>query len=632
MPVPACYTGNVLHLNLSTGELTIDHPSEDFYRKYGGGSAMGLFYLLRDLPRQIDPLGPENILTFFTGPLTGLPISGQSRINANALSPLGNAVGDGQAGGFFPAALKHAGFDGIVIRGRAEKPVYLYIHAGQARLEDAGEVWGKDTLEVDQRMAEKYGKVEVMQIGPAGEKLVRIAAIMNMHSRANGRTGMGAVMGSKNLKAIVVQGNLRLTAAEPGVISRQNREGTKNIPNIPDVKGLQMNGTSDCIPFQQTYGTLPTFNYNEGTFDQWEQISGERMTDTILTDRDTCYACTVHCKRVVETEYKGEKVIPEYGGPEYETISTLGSYCGVDNLDAIALANQLCNRYGIDTISCGATIAFAMECFEKGALTLEDTGGLDLRFGNADAMLDMVRMIAARQGIGDLLAEGSARAAPRIGKGAEDYLITVKGSEAPAHMPQAKKTLGLIYAVNPFGADHQSHEHDPFYEEGVNEFYLTRLAHLGLTNPQPVYSWNDEKLRYAYLTELFFSALDSLSLCQFVFGPSWELYGPAEMAELLSAATGWQFGVQEILEIGERRLNMLRALNAREGFTREDDRLPKKFLKPLQGTGPTAGVFWKKEDLERTKDQYYRMAGWEVDTGNPGPDKLRQLGLEWIPM
>jgi aldehyde:ferredoxin oxidoreductase len=628
--MPKCYTENVLHLDLTKCEQSVEHPSEDFYRKYGGGSAMGLYYLLRDLPAGVDPLGSDNILTLFTGPLTGLPIPGQSRITANALSPLGNAIGDSQAGGFFPAALKHSGFDGLVIRGKSEKPVYLYIHNGEAELLDASDLWEKETAEVDHLLGEKYGKVEVMQIGPAGEKMVRIAAIMNMHTRANGRTGMGAVMGSKNLKAIVVQGNIRLYAANAAEITRQNREGTKNIPNLPDMKGLQLNGTSDCIPFQQAYGTLPSFNYNEGTFDQFMDISGEHMTDTILINRDTCYACTVRCKRVVETEYHQKKVDPEYGGPEYETIATLGSYCGIGNLDAIALGNQLCNQYGIDTISCGATIAFAMECFKKGIISLEDTEGLELCFGNADAMLETIRRIGKRQGIGDILAEGSARAARRFGRGADELLITVKGTEVPAHMPQAKKTLGLIYAVNPFGADHQSHEHDPFYENGVNEFYLTRLAHLGLTNPQPMYGWSDEKLRYAYLTELFYSALDTYSLCQFVFGPSWELYGPAEMAQILSAATGWNINVTDILEMGERRLNMLRAFNAREGFTREDDTLPKKFFKPLMGKGPTAGVAWKKEDLERAKDQYYLMAGWDMATGNPGPEKLRKLGLEWI--
>jgi aldehyde:ferredoxin oxidoreductase len=624
------FNGKILHVDLTRGALSIEEPPEEFYRTYGGGSAMGAYYLLRDLPSGADPLGPQNILTFFTGPITGLPVSGQSRICINALSPLSGGIGDSQAGGFAPAALKFAGFDGIVVKGASARPAYLFIAEGKAELHDAAGLWGRPTEEVDRLLAEKHGKVEVMQIGPAGEKQVRLAAIMNMHNRANARTGVGAVMGSKQLKAVVVQGHLKLQAADPKGVSRQHKEGTRNIEAIPDMKGIALNGTADVVPFQHSIGSLPAFNYNEGTFERYMEISGERMRETILKERDTCYACTVRCKRVVETEYQGQKVEPTYGGPEYETLATMGSYCGIADLGAISLSNQLCNAYGLDTIGTGATIAFAMECFEKGILTTADTGGLELRFGNADAMLELVRQIGERRGLGDVLAEGSARAAKRIGRGAEQCLITTKGTEAPAHMPQAKKSLGLIYAVNPFGADHQSSEHDPLYEEGVGEFYLKRLASMGLTTPQPPGSMTDEKIRYAFRTQCFYSAMDTYSLCQFVFGPSWELYGPVETAEILSAGTGWDVTIDEILEVGERRLNMMRAFNARQGLTRKDDTLPRKFFKPLQGTGPTAGVAWKEEELERVKDVYYRLAGWDVATGNPTPRKLEELKLGWL--
>lgn len=622
--------GKILHVDLTSGALTTEEPEEAFYRTYGGGSAMGLYYLLRDLPRGADPLGPENILTLMTGPITGLAVSGQSRICANALSPLSGGIGDSQAGGFAPAALKFAGFDGLVIKGAAKKPVYLYIAEGKAELLDAGALWGRSTAEVDELLEAKHGKVEVMQVGQAGEKKVRLAAIMNMHNRANGRTGMGAVMGSKLLKAVVVQGKFKPQAADQKTVSRHHKDGTRNIDEIPDMKGLALNGTADVVPFQNSIGSLPAFNYNEGTFEKYVEISGERMRETILKERDTCYACTVRCKRVVETEYKAEKVEPTYGGPEYETLATFGSYCGIADLHAVALASQLCNAYGLDSIGTGATISFAMECFEKGLITTADTGGLELKFGNADAMVELVRQIGERRGFGDLLAEGSARAAKKIGKGADECLTTCKGTEAPAHMPQAKKSLGLIYAVNPFGADHQSSEHDPLYEDGVGEFYLKRLAALGLTTPQPPGSMTDEKIRYAWRTECFYSAMDTYSLCQFVFGPSWELYGPVETAEILAAGTGWDVTVEEILEVGERRLNMMRAFNARHGFTRKDDTLPKKFFKPLQGTGPTAGVAWKEEELERVKDVYYRLAGWDAATGNPSPKKLEALKLGWL--
>ena len=627
-----CVNHSILHVNLTNGELKTEQPDDAFYRKYGGGSAMGLYYILKLTPPGSDPLGPQNTLTFFTGIPTGLPVSGQSRICINARSPISLAIGDSQGGGFFPAALKHAGFDGIVVQGRADQPVYLYLHDGQAEIRDAEHLWGLTTGEAEERIKTELGdpKLEVLQIGPAGEKLNLLAAVMNMHNRANGRTGMGAVMGSKNLKAIVVKAARKSEAVDKATLASLQRLGSKSIDQYPDVKGLMLNGTADVVAFQNSIGSLPTYNYNQGDFDQFEAICGDRMTDTILKGNDTCFTYTVRCKRVVETEYKGRKVLPTYGGPEYETISTTGSYCGISDLNAIALASQLCNMYGLDTIGTGATIAFAMECFENGVLSLSDTDGIELRFGNADAMLTMIEKIGRREGFGAVLADGSARAAERIGRNSHRYLVTTKNTELPAHIPHAKKTLGVIYAVNPFGADHQSSEHDPMYEEGGFDHYYQRLALLGLHQPQKPGSMNEEKIRFAYLSECFYSALDSYSLCQFVWGPAWQLFGPREMAQMLSAATGWEVSVEEILQVGERRLNMMRAFNAREGFTRKEDTLPAKFEKPMKGSGPTAGVAYPSRDLENYKTIYYTLAGWDVETGNPTAGKLRELGLEWI--
>lgn len=627
----SCYNGAILHVDLTANKLWVENPAEQFYRTYGGGSAMGLYYILGEMPAGVDALSPENVLTFFTGVPTGLAISGQSRLCANARSPLTNAIGDSQCGGFFPAALKFAGFDGIVVRGQAEHPVYLWLHDGQAELRDAGHLWGKTTAEVDEALKQEYNdpKLEILQIGPAGEKLVRTAAILNMCNRANGRTGLGAVMGSKLLKAVVVQGKRKMQAVDAQALGALARAGAKDVDNNGDVKGLAVEGTSSVVVFQNLYGSFPTRNYNEGQFEHYEQLSGERLSADLLKETDTCYACSVRCKRVVEAEWQGRAVERRYGGPEYETIGTFGAYCGVANLKAVAMANQLCNTYGLDTIGTGATIAFAMECFENGLIGPADTDGLELRFGNAEAMVAMVERIGMRQGFGDVLAEGSARAAQRIGQNASDFLITAKGAEAPAHMPQAKKTLGLIYAVNPFGADHQSSEHDPMYEEGAADLYLQRLGLLGLNELQPVYSLTDEKVRFAYLGEVFYSALDSYALCQFVWGPAWTLYGPQELVQLLQAATGWDVTLAEVMQVGERRLNLLRAFNAREGFTRQDDRLTKKFFKPLAGTGPTAGVALDEAQLEHCKDVYYRLAGWDVQSGNPTPQKLAELGLEW---
>ena len=629
--MPGEFTGRILHVDLTSGALDVEHPPESFYRTYLGGSAMGLYYILQGMKPGTDGLHPDNVLTVMDSLLTGAPIAGQSRVTVNARSPLTDGIGDSQAGGFFPAELRFAGFTGIVITGRAAAPVYLWLHDGEAELRPAGHLWGKTTSEVDDLLKAELGddKIQVAQVGPAGEKLVRLAAIMNMANRANGRTGMGAVMGSKNLKAIVARGtSKKLPLADAAGLNQLARAGSAEIPNNADVLDLRTNGTEGVLEYQHASGTLPTFNYNAGQFDGYEAISGQTMTATILRERDTCYACAVRCKRVVETEWQGRPVEPRHGGPEYETAATFGSYCGVDDLPAISLANKICNEHGLDTIGTGATVAWTMECFEHGLLTEADLG-FRAPFGDTAAMVRLTEMVATREGFGDVLANGSRRAADLIGKGHE-FLITVKGAEAPAHMPQAKRTLGVIYAVNPFGADHQSSEHDPMIEEGASDLSLERLKLLGFDGALPAGSFGPEKVRFALRTQQFYSFLDTASLCQFVWGPAWSLYGPQEAVDFVRAVTGWaDFDVDELMEIGERRLNMLRAFNAREGIGRREDRLPDKFFRPLTGTGPTAGVALDRAEIEGALDEYYRLAGWDGRTGNPTPDTLVRLGLEW---
>ncbi len=337
----------------------------------------------------------------------------------------------------------------------------------------------------------------------------------------------------------------------------------------------------------------------------------------------------VRCKRVVELQGK-YPVDEKYGGPEYETIGTFGSYCGVKDLAAISRANQICNMHGIDTIACGATIAWAMECYEKGILTKDDTGGIELKFGDAAGMLETLeQIVTASTDFGRLLGQGSERAAQAVGKGAEECLITVKGAEAPAHMPQAKRSLALIYAVNPFGADHQSSEHDWMIEEGIaSDLYLGRMKLLGLENPLPPMSLGAEKVKFAYLTEAFYSMMDSVELCQFVWGPGWTLYGPQETADMVKAVTGWDVTIEELVKVGERRLNLMRVFNAREGFDRKHDKLPKKFFKALQGEGPTAGIALSHADMETALDEYYRLAGWTA-AGKPTKAQLEKLDLAW---
>ncbi|NJC95170.1 MAG: aldehyde:ferredoxin oxidoreductase [Anaerolineales bacterium] len=628
--MPNGYNGKILHVDLTKGTLTVEEPKEAFYRKYMGGSAMGMYYILRDVPRGADPLGPENVLTLFTGVTTGAAISGQSRINANAKSPISGGIGDSQSGGFFPAELKFAGFDGIVIKGKSSKPVYLAILDGKYELRDAAHLMGKKTGEVDDIIHKEVDpKAEILQHGPGAENGVLFSSLVSMSNRHNGRTGMGSVMASKNLKAVVVRGTKKPALADSKALVALNKTGPKILPDNPDMPGLANDGTATVVMFQNTIGSLPTRNYSEGQFESCEDISGEKMSATILKQRDTCYACVVRCKRVVEIKEGAYRAEPRYGGPEYETLGTFGSYCGINDLAAVAKANQLCNEYGVDTIAAGATIAFAMECFENGVITREQTGGLELKFGDVGGMLKALEMMLNAEGdFGRTLSQGSERAARIWGNGADEYLITVKGAEAPAHMPQAKRSLGLIYAVNPFGADHQSSEHDPYYEEGVADLNLNRLKLLGLGEPQAAYSLTEEKVRFAYRTEAFYSMLDSAELCQFVFGPAWTLYGPAETAEMIRAVTGWDVTVDELMAVGERRLNLFRTFNAREGLNRNADKLPKKFFKALKGSGPTAGVALTHEEIESALDNYYKFAGWTSD-GVPTPETLKKHDIEW---
>lgn len=640
--MPLGYNGKILHINLTTGELSVEEPPESFYRQYMGGSALNMHYVLRDMPAGADPLGPDNILALSVGVTTGAPVSGQSRMTATAKSPLTGAIGDAQCGGFFPAEMKFAGFDAFIIKGKAPYPVYLWVNDGKYELRNANHLWGKITGEVERMLKQELGddQIEVAQVGPAGERGVRFSAIINMSNRANGRTGMGAVMGSKNLKAVVVrgkEGKKNFSVAHPKAVNDLARLGAKMFPTS-DVAGLGKYGTAETTGVQNGVGMLPTYNFNSGVFEGWEKIDGPTMYDTILLGanedkqdlkgRDTCYSCTVRCKRVVEITEGPYKVDPHYGGPEYETTSTFGNYCGIDDLAAISYANQLCNQYGLDTISCGATIAWAMECFENGLITTADTGGIELKFGHAEAMVKMTEMIAKGEGFGQVLGMGSAAAAKAIGRGTEEYLITSKGQEAPAHMPQMKRTLALIYAVNPFGADHQSSEHDPVYEETVA--YPDRLGALGLTEAQPVRSLTPEKVRFARETQYFYSLMDSVNVCQFVYGPAWQLFGPQELLQMIQAVTGWDVTMEELQQVGERRLNMLRAFNAREGIDREQDKLAEKmFKKALQG-GPSDGIAVDREQFEVALDEYYRQNDWDVETGAPTRHKLESLELGWV--
>lgn len=633
------YTGNILRVDLTKEELTVEHQDDAFYRKYGGGSALNMYYLLKEMEGGVDPLGPDSLLCFSTGVTTGISVPGLSRLVVSAKSPLTGLAGDSQSGGFFPAELKFAGFDAIIIKGKANRPLYLSIINNKAQLHEAGHLWGKDTGEVQNLIQEELGepKAKVLQCGIAGEKQVQFAAIISMCTRANGRNGMGAVMGGKNLRAICVRGKQHPEVFDIETVRQLAKESTELLPRLG---GLAQYGTPSSLMGKHNTGALPTSNFNSGEFEGAEAISGMRLWNDYLKGREsenqnkegraTCYGCNVRCKRVVEVKEGKYTVDPQYGGPEYETLASFGSYCGVDDMSAVVKCNELCNRYGMDTLSLGGTLAWTMECVEEGLLSLEQLDGIELRFGNAEAMVEMVTKIARRDGVGDILALGSERAADHWGMGHE-YLTTTKKQETPGHMPHIKLTCGLIYAVNPFGCDHQSHEHDPAYEDGGYEPYADRLSYIGLSKPQAYMSLNPEKVRFARRTQYFYSFDDTMSWCQFVWGPAWHVFGPEHAVKMMRAASGWEdFDIEELLTMGERRVNLMRAFNAREGADYKLDTVPEKFMtKGLKG-GSTDGVKIDREQLQEAITEYYRQAGWDAQSGNPMKQTYERLGIGWV--
>ncbi len=620
--MPFGYTGKILKVDLSRGEIEVDEPEDKFYRKYMGGSALGTYYLLSEQDPGVDPLGPENQLVFSLSVLTGAPLSGLSRFNVTSKSPLTGAIGDSQAGGWFPSELKFAGFDAVVIRGQADRPVYLWIHDGEVQIRDASHLWGTDTLETEEAIREELDDsgVRVAAIGPGGENLVKYACILTEGKFAAGRTGMGAVMGSKKLKAVAVRGDRsQFEMHDRDAIMKLVRETPSRLEES-SLSAISEMGSALGVTGCQAGSMLPTRNFQSGVFDDAEYLGGEHILSTIHTGRrDTCYGCAVHCKQVVAAD-EPVKVDPKYGAPEYETLAMLGSNLEIGDPAVVARGNELCNRYSIDTISTGAMIAFVMECMEQGIISPGDIGGIDLRFGDGEGALQLIEKIAHREGIGDVLADGYERALQVTGDESEPFALHVKWNPFPAHMPRVKRSLALAYAITPFGADHVSSSHDPSMAPSGS---MDSMYALGIHEPRDVESMQD-KARFFYYTQMQFSIYDTLEICARAYG----LFGFGLLPDIVGAVTGWNATTWELMKAGERRWNMMRIFNAREGFTREQDILPPRMFEPLTG-GDSDGFAIAEDEFEKAADEYYEMVGWCRETGLPTDGKIAELGLQW---
>ena len=614
------FVGQILRVNLSSGVINNENLNPDWERHTLGGAGLATRYLFELTTPGIDPLGAENVLIFMTGALTGTPSASASRYSVVAKSPLTNIWGQSNSGGFFGPALKWSGYDGVIFEGVSPEPVYLLILDGKAELRQANHLWGLTVPECDDQLQAEIGQpVTVACIGPGGENLVRYAAIMNNKHRAAGRTGMGAVMGSKRLKAVVCGGKQRIPLYDSGgfmqVTQRQREFMDESILKI----SFEAFGTNAIADMVNIRGGYPTHNWQSGTFEQIENVNGQAMTDQVLVEGVRCFACPVACGR--GTEIREGKWKGAHGeGPEYETTNTLGAMCGVDDLNAITMANYRCNEYGLDTISTGATIAFAMECYQRGILKDDQTGGVALEFGNADLVVDLVERIARRDGIGDLLAEGTRRMSERLGSGSEHFAMQVKGLELPAYDPRAAKITGLAYVTALRGGDHMNG-----YIQAPTFIDIPFMIVDDSTIRDPLIV-DPKDARVLIDMENALSVLDALGGCKFMG----ILLSAGEIVDLVKTATGWDFSLEEFRKCGDRLQTMARAYCVREGLRREQDILPGRLMLDPLPDGPAQGMVLDHASLEKMKDVYYELRGWDIATGIPTPTKLNELNLDYL--
>jgi aldehyde:ferredoxin oxidoreductase len=612
--------GKIAHVNLSTRKTSYEAFDPELMRLLVGGRALSTYLLLRDLPPNVDPLGADNLFIIAPGILQGTNLPGTGRLGFAGKSPLTGALGSSEAGGFFGHEVKWTGLDAIVVSGRADTPVYLWVTGGEVEIRAADQLWGLETKEVQQLLRDQLGddKVKVAAIGPAGENLVRYAAIMTDVNRAAGRTGLGAVMGSKHLKAVAVRGTQAVRVADrPGLIKLAKWLGG----NYKQEVGWAVRmGTVSGVRNLNKVGALPTKAFTEPQFDKVEQISGHLMHETILVGRDTCQACPIRCKQVVANDDPTGtyQIDPTYGGPEYETIAALGSCCRVEELLAVVKANERCAAYGLDTISTGVVIAFVMECVEKGLLTAEMTGGYLPVWGDSAGLLRGVEMIAHVEGFGAAMAGGVARLSAQIGGGSEAFALHVKGQELPMHEPRLKAGMGLGYAVAPVGADHMMNFDDTSYT--TPDSLVMRAASVYKSGPLSPSELSEDKLNVFVHEVNFAHFLDSAVVCMFY------PYNYEQMAEVLTAATGVPYSVRDILAVGERAQVLARIFNYREGFTAADDKLPGRVMKPF-ADGPLAGIEITPERLQWAIHRYYELMGWDAESGRPSPEKISELGM-----
>ena len=606
----AGWTGKLLRVNLTTGESSVENIPEPWLRDYIGGRGLADRYLFEELDPTVDPLSPENKLMFATGPLTGTPAPCGARYMVVTKGALTGAITTSNSGGHWGPELKFAGYDLVLLEGKAPKPCYLFIYDDLVEVRDAGHLWGKTVPETEDGLRKELGipALRVACIGPAGENLVKFACIMNDKHRAAGRSGVGTVMGSKNLKAIAVRGTKGVEVSDPKAFMKAVWDMRATMKDDPTRQAFADQGTAATIDLTQSFGGLPTRNFQEGQFEDFENLNGNTIKETRLINNKACFACTIACGRVCRLDNNSDKFMVNMHhrnwkiageGPEYEAAWALGADCGVGDLDAVLKANWLCNDLGMDPISMGSTLASAMELYETGVVTDEQVE-MPLNFGSGEALVRMTEATAYREGFGDELAEGAKRMGDNF-KHPEVFMGS-KGQEFPAYDPRGFQGMGVAYATCNRGACHlrawtpgvESSDMEPHTTDGKSEWVV------------------HEQHRS--------TAHDATGLCLFVgfAGGTLETFVP-----ITAAATGIEYTIEDVIKIGERTWNMEKLWNLKAGLTKADDSLPKRLLNEGHKDGPAKGV---TVDLETMLSDYYQARGWDEE-GVPSPEKLAELGL-----
>jgi aldehyde:ferredoxin oxidoreductase len=608
------HRGKILDVNLTTGKISVTQIEPETTRRYIGGSGLAARLFLDRVDPGVDPLSPDNVLFLMAGPLAGTGLPGSSRFTMSCKSPLTGIWGEAAGGGDFAPALKKAGYDGIAITGASATPVYLSVENGRAEIKDASDLWGRDIYETVDILTEREGgtaKPRIACIGQAGENRVKYAAIANGKDAFAARAGGGAVMGAKKLKAVCVVGTEKVEAAHPEELKALRKAAFGKINENIIALSLQAQGTNMGMDVGGFLGDIPTKNYSLGDPGEMAiKVGGGVMTAQYLTRGHACEACTIGCKRVVKVD-QGPIRVPEGPGPEYETAAAFGPLVMNDNMPAVLKLSELANRYGVDTISCGAAIAFAMECFEKGLITPQDLDGGELRWGNVDDIFQMLDRIVFRQGFGDVLAEGAREAARRIGKNAGEFTCEVKGLDCPMHDGRALHGIGLAYAMSNRGACHVQHM-DLSVESNWCNYPEAGLpgGYVGMTSQGKA----DMVLKCENLGMLS----NACVICQF----NLLALNVNDLVQMMSLSTGFDYDLAELLECGDRIWMLKRGLNNLMGVTRADDRLPKRMMTPFAEGGAAGSV----PDMELMLKEYYPLRGLDAG-GKPQKDRLERLGL-----